>query len=285
MAMKQYFKNLHNTSNEMVKNEKALEDVFQEALKTLNQSEGRVFFLATGLTGFMIKDFLHSLSYLFKWDKERLLVIIPGQEHNNLTEDEEWRNYEDLNTVGALEALELNLNKNDLLVSLTTTEKTRYIHGLLFQAKVNGSKVIQISSAKETLYGKDEEKDSIIDKHIHIPLSGKSIENLFIGNHNTVLKASAEYILLRYFEESGQIIDDNILTINAWTGKLRHIAYTTLLKSFPDLTEAKAIEYFEKCNNDMAAIYIILEKGLTYAKAKKLLKDNKYNIKKVLELV
>lgn len=285
MSMKQYFKNLNKSSMEMVKNENELEDVFQDVLKTLNKKHGRVFFLATGLTGFMIKDILHSLSYLFKWDEKRLLVIIPGQEHYNLTENEEWRDYEDLNTVGALEALELKLNKNDLLISLTTTERTRYVYGLLFQAKVNGCNVIQISSAKETLFGKDLERDSIIDKHIHIPMSDKSIENLFIGNHNTVLKASAEYILLRFFEESGQILNNNIMTINAWTGKLKHIAYMTLAKEFPELTEVKANQLLEKCENDMAAVYLILKKNTTYPKAKKALIDAEYHVKKALKLV
>ncbi len=270
---------LLKTIEKIVSKKIELNYVLEELTKALNSKRSKVIILATGLTGFMMEDMIKSFSYLFKFDNKRLIVYIPGKDHSDLWSGEDWRHLEKEGSVGALDALETDLKVGDVIINFTSTEKTDYVNSFLKEAKVHGAKTILISSADKS----SNKLDS--DFYVNIPVENPMVKNLYIGNHSTVHKAIAEWLFLEYFNSKGQIVNNNVLTMKLWTGRLREIAFETLSSIFEDFEINEFNKLCEESDGEMAVIYLMKAKKCSVDKAKDTLLKTNFNIEEALKLV
>ncbi len=243
-----------------------------EIIKRIN-GQGTVLFLAAGPVSKMIDSLVDSLEYLFKYPKGKIKSITSGKKYKELYE-EDWKHFENNRTIGAIDVIELGIQKEDIVIALSSTGKTEYINNFLKESNALGASTIYITTAN------DEKELESYGKSINITLP-KTINGLYTGNHTTILKVILDRILFHTFEELGQIHNGVILTTNIWTKKLMWTSYQAL-KYFDDsITEEEAEKLVKECDNELSIAIVMLKTKLSKKEAIDILKKNNYNFKKI----
>lgn len=255
-----------------------MEIISEEITNILQSENGKIYLLATGQTAHMINKLVESFKYLFKFDEDRIVPIIIGMNHEEAININDLRSIESEQSIAAIDALELNLSSNDMIINFTSTEETPYANNMLKSANDLGAKIAIVSSSETSNHSHVE-----VDYYIHVPLKSKVIENLYIGNHTTILKTALEFIMFKSFENLGQIVDKKVMTTKMWTKRLLETSYESIHDFDSEMTFDEFVSLSEKCEYEFSVVIICLIKSLEPGEAKKLLEKRKYNFKKILK--
>ncbi len=265
MSVNGYIDNLKNALSKLQEYNSQLEEISQELFRVLNSEKGKIYILGAGSTADFSKTLIKGLGHHFKYEHDKI-VVLEASMNNNFDFEEENIDNENIFSVGVVDAIEANLNDNDIIIALSSTGRTDYINGFIKEAKSTGSKIAYITSPTDI----NNTHNLEVDYPITIVIERKNIYGLHIGNHTTLLKTTLEKILFRVFELKGQIIDGYVLTTNAWTKKLIENSLPTIAKYGKELTYEQAIPIFKKADNELSVIIasLILKVSLEEAKEK-----------------
>ncbi|BDU67421.1 MAG: hypothetical protein TYPL_0740 [Candidatus Tyloplasma litorale] len=273
--MKDYFKTLIETFKTLEYYKKDFDLIADLLTKKIHDRKGRIILISSGPMINMIQYMVNSFDYLFKIDNKKFLIIEPGKKYINFYE-KNWKKIENDKSIGAFDAKEFLVNKNDLVLAFSVTGKTNYINNFLKQAHQCNAKTIMIKSSSFI------DNINFVDIKINIELAKKSIEGLYIGNHTTILKMVFEYIIFKMFENLGQIFEEKILTTKIWTKKMM-INSLEVLRSFnPNMSDKELENLIVKAENELSIAIVMSKLNVNIDKAKIILQKNKYNFKNIL---
>ncbi len=266
-----YVKSLQQSLN--IFNEKSdnFNNVIEEVYKKFN-STGRIIFLATGQMGNLIMEEVKSFKYLFKIPDGKIKVIISGIEYDEI-DNSLQRSFENVDSIGTLSAIENNVSSKDVIVAFSATGKTNYVNAFLKESKDKGAFTSIVNSSKNKL------NFDYVDEDINIAFDNKFINGLYSGNNITILKIAFEVIIFSSFEKIGQIYNNNIMTTNIWTEKLKGISIETIKKYKKNITSEEISKFIKITNGELSLILTMIKLNIDLESAKKIVLKNNYNFK------
>lgn len=265
-----YFESLIETLKIADKQNNKINELANDIIQRI-KGKGKIYIISAGPNADMIDDLFYSFSYLFKFNKEKFVIVKAAQKHKLYSED--WKDYENSKSIGAYDATQYRISQNDLIIGLSVTGKTHYINHFIREFKTRGAKTSIITSSN--LFGNLD----FADVHIDLSIEEKTIIGLYIGNHTTILKAVIENIFFNVFEELGQISNNLILTTKVWTRKLFETSLSVFEVLFPEVSKDEVEKLLKQCDGEQSVVIVMLKKGISKNKALKLLKDNSFDFK------
>ncbi len=278
-SLKGYIENLKDSLTSMQKYNDIFENLSQIIFKKLKTEKGKVIIVTTGSMAIFSETLVNGLKSHFKYDNDKIEVISPVNNSNFPFEKEIVEN-ENVTSIGVVIALEKKLTKDDLVIAISSTGRTNYINGFVKEALITEAKIAYLASPV-----KESKKDRIpegIDFFVPLILVAKNLNGLHVGNHTTLLKTALEKILFRAFELMGQIKDNNILTTNTWTVKLKENSIPTIKKYKPELTDEQIMKMFEEADNELSTIIASIILNTNFEEAKNKIKELNYDFNKLL---
>lgn len=270
-----YFESLTEVLKTADNQNNKIKELAGDIVKRIN-GKGKIYIISAGPNADMVNDLFYSFSYLFKFNKEKFLIVQAARKHKVYSA--EWKDYENNKSIGAYDATLFKITKDDLIIGLSVTGKTHYINHFIREFKSKGAKTSIITSSN--LFGNLD----FIDVHLDLSIKEKTIIGLYIGNHTTILKVAIESIFFNVFEELGQIFNNLILTTKVWTKKLFETSLAVFEVLFPEMSKEEVEKLLNECEGEQSVAIVMLIKGISKNSAIKLLKENSYNFK-LLNLV
>lgn len=272
--MREYISRLKNALEQIEDRICEFANLQNEIIKRI-KNDGKIYIVSAGQMNKIVDSIVNSLDYLFKFEKNKIISIEAAIKYKNILPNS-WKHFENNKTIGAIDAIEYNITKNDLIIAISSTGKTHYINNFLTQCKTLGAQTYNLTSANDS--------NSVDYKfnNINIELD-KTIGGLYIGNHTTILKVIIESLIFDSFTKLGQIYEGRILTTYVWTKKLFTTSFINLKHFKNDITEDEAKELLIKCDNQLSVAILTITNNVDPIEAKELLEKNKYNFKKIFE--
>lgn len=271
--MEKYIKNLINTLEKIDDDVriKHLVDIFTKKMT----AKGRIVIVSAGANKLIIENLINSFNYLFKIEENKFLFLSLEHAFEEITDN--WKELENSKSIGAISAMEHDINSDDIVLGLSSTGRTNYINYFLKQSNNLRAMTILISSSLKS------EDKKYIDYNMNFPLINKEINGLYVGNHTTIIKIIFERLFFDVFEEMGQIIDGRILTTRMWTEKLLDISMNTIKKyNVNYLGEKELNEIILESKNELSIVVVMIATNVGKDEALDILKKENYNFKKIL---
>ncbi len=268
-----YFQYLHTTIDKIENVHDELFNVSKLIAEKINTA-GKVIFISAGPIAELFDNMIKSLRYLFKFDENKFRVIKGAKYYSEFKQIEKWKEFENSKSIGALAALESNLDENDLIIAMSVTGKTEYIHSYLEYGESIGANAFLITTSSQS-------NCSLNIKTINVLENNEMINSLFVSNHTTILKMIFESIIFSAFEDNGQIIDGYIHTTKIWTKKLLYTHFEVFKKYKNDITIEEIKELLEKTDNELSVALVMLKLKVSVSEAWQIVELNNFNFKNI----
>ncbi len=273
--MKDYFDSLITSLEDIYKFDESIELTSSYISEKIQSGKGRVIIVSAGVIGSYVKRTVDSFEYLFKYDHSKIVTLKAGDKYRDMNIDDS-RRLENVEAVGALDAIEMGINSDDLVISLSVTGSTKHLKYFLKESHDRGAKTVSITSSRQSGFKKE-----YIDLPIDVNVKNKTIKGLYIGNHTTILKIIIEFIMFESFKNLGQIVNGSIMTTNTWTKKLRDVSIEVLQVFDENITNGEALKLLENSEDELSIAILKLTRGLDNEQAKKLLIEHDYDFNKI----
>ncbi len=266
------FTNLNNILNNK-KHE--INDISEKIHENISKNK-RIVIIAVGMTASVAKSVISEI-HRYKLDPS-LFVIVSGTK-TYIDSFDDTLFLEEEHSVAIFELDRIKINKDDLIVAISVTGKTKYIFSALAYTKNLGCTTCLISPFNTSEDSSKLEIDYIIDTEID---SNEASINIKYINSTTIIKVVLENILISSMEKYGRIHQGIIVNTKIDSEKMNDSVISWLVEKH-SLTTRKSKDIIKKGNRSLPHIILMLHKNINYEHADLLLEKNNFNILKALE--
>ncbi|QKT05225.1 N-acetylmuramic acid 6-phosphate etherase [Mycoplasma sp. OR1901] len=257
-----------NVYKEKAKN---IEEIASMCIQTIN-NKGRIFYVGAGTSGRI--GLLDALDFYPTYgEKNWFRYVIAGGDDAVLNSLE--MNEDDFE-LGETNALENNIDENDLVIGLSASGNTKYVKGFLSKSKEKGAKTVLIANNKK---GAIEE---FSDYTLVLELDSEVIAGSTRLKSATMQKLILNAISTMTAIKTGKVYDEYMIDVKPINQKLVLRSIDMIVNIAKVDFEYAEEKYNEAKQNAKIAIVMIL-KNLNYEQAVEILEQNNSNLRKVIE--
>ncbi len=256
---------------EIIENEiEKLSDLIAEKVQ---KDEGRIIFVGAGISADMARIIIDEMWFNFQIDNEKFLSITAAKSYASSLE--KWKELEEMPSVSVFELESLNLNKEDLLIGLTSSGKTQYVTSAIDFAKKLGCQTAVITDMQKV------KTNTKVDFEIHTNFGEPTIIGLNTAEGSTVQKIMIDNVIYLAMEKSGRIWNDSLVFMIPVSEKIEKYCIDVITKILK-VDENNAKELLYKYDKSLELVLISELKKVSIDDAKTLLKDNGNNFNKIV---
>ncbi len=256
---------------EIIENEiEKLSDLIAEKVQ---KDEGRIIFVGAGISADMARIIIDEMWFNFQIYNEKYLSITAAKSYASSLE--KWKELEEMPSVSVFELESLNLNKEDLLIGLTSSGKTQYVTSAIDFAKKLGCQTAVITDMQKV------KTNTKVDFEIHTNFGEPTIIGLNTAEGSTVQKIMIDNVIYLAMEKSGRIWNDSLVFMIPVSEKIEKYCIDVITKILK-VDENNAKELLYKYDKSLELVLISELKKVSIDDAKTLLKDNGNNFNKIV---
>ncbi len=260
------FEQLEVIENEIDK----LSDLIAEKVQ---KDEGRIIFVGAGISADMAKIIIDEMWFNFQIDNEKFLSITAAKSYASSLE--KWKELEEMPSVSVFELESLNLNKEDLLIGLTSSGKTQYVTSAIDFAKKLGCQTAVITDMQKV------KTNTKVDFEIHTNFGEPTIIGLNTAEGSTVQKIMIDNVIYLAMEKSGRIWNNSLVFMIPVSEKIEKYCIDVISRILK-VDEDNAKELLYKYDKSLELVLISELKKISIDEAKTLLKENGNNFNKIV---
>ncbi len=233
----------------------------------------RIIIFGTGISSEILDKLTKTLWTSFKISEEQFCsFVVRKPEEMQKRESVEW--YE---SVAVVNLSNINLNKSDLVIGISSSGSSSYVHrGLKFAKELHCSTAAIMGQQKKE-YG------NYIDLLINIKNHHKVIWALNAEIESSFLEmAIFDVMVYQALQDAGRIYKDHLPFLNPISQRL----YDMCIKTITELTninEDAAIQQMEQNHNKLESTLIAVTYNVSFEETEKILKLNKNNFNIIMD--
>ncbi len=269
--------NLEDKINTLMKeaedNLKGIEEL-SDSLKAQINNKQRIVIVGLGMSASIAKTAISEI-YRYKIDPKLFEIVFGTSVFTN--GENEFSNLEDVREAAIFEMDSINLNKNDLVIGITASGKTKYISYVLAYAHNIGCKTSIISPNSTTKITENLDLDIIIDTDKY---DSNSI-NVSYVSEITLLKMIMDVLLIKTMEKMGRIWKGIFVNTKMTSSKIQNSVVKWLETEY-DISVEDALDLIEQYDKSLPHIIIHLETNLSKEEIHFIINNNDLNIKDII---
>lgn len=236
-------------------------------------SKGRIILIGAGLSSEMARIIIDELWFNFQIKRGKFVAMTAAKEYaQNLVI---WKELEEVYPTSIFELDEMNINKNDLVIGLSSSGKTQYVISALKYSHDVGCVTVLITDIDNI--NKLPQIDYKIDTKFGYPV----IMGLNTAEGGTIQKIILDLIFYNAMLIIGRIWRDSLVFMKPVSKKIEKYCVEVIMKIMNYDVE-KAMKVFLKNNRELETTLISEIKQINYNEAKKVLKKFNYNFNKIV---
>lgn len=268
---------VYNFEKSLIKNEKHLvkniELLIFNLVKSLKNKESRIIIIAVGGNANLLKAMSWDLSYNLAIEKEKFIVINPGEIWKK--EIENWESFSGIRSESVFELNLLKLTKDDVVIGISSSGTNQFIWGAIEYAKSCGCFTSLITNNKSAI-NKVKANNYIlfeIDKYI--------INNLRSFEGSTSLKVVIDSIMLEAAIKSGRTYKDELIYAK-WNNEFSKNLCVEMICRLTKLNKEESKILFTKAGESTAIAVVMYLKNWNKNDATRAIVENNYDFNKII---
>lgn len=237
------------------------------------RGEGRIIFIGAGISSEISKMIIDELWFDFQIPKFKFLSLTGSR--NFVDSLDSWKELEEISSASIFELDELQIDKNDLVIALSSSGKTEYVLGALSYANDLGCETAIITDTNNS------EKFVKTDHFLNANFSNPIILGLNAAEGASIQKIVIDLIIYNSMEEIGRIWKNELIFIRPISKKLEKYCIEVISRLL-NIDYKNSIKIFNENNRSLEVSIITQIKNISKEEALSLLKKYPYDFKKII---
>ncbi len=264
---------INTTLNQLDSIEPEIESLAKRISEIIQKEEGRIIFVGAGISADMAEIIIEEMWFNFQIPVGKFISLTAAKSYAQSVE--KWKELEELSQTSVFELEEINLEKNDLLIGLSSSGKTKYVVAALTYAMQQGCETALITDMGNT------ELTEKTTFSINTKFGNPIVTGLNAAEGSTVQKIILDNVIYLAMELSGRIYKDHLVYMKPVSQKIEKYC-VNVLSNLLDVTYEEAQEKFEANERSLELSIISSLKGVSTDEARDLLFEHKGNFNKII---
>lgn len=267
-----FTKKISSLLNNLEEIKPGIHDLSSAIAKKIEKRNGRVIFVGAGISADMIKIIIDEMWFNFQIDETVFKSITAAKSYSDSLE--KWKELEEMPSVSVFELEEIDLNKDDLLIGLSSSGRTQYVISAIEFAKRKGCETALITDMNNASALDD------VTYKINTDFGNPTIVGLNAAEGSTVQKILLDNIIYSAMDKAGRIYNETLVYMKPVSQKIEFYCLNSIMK-LTNLNYEKSKALLNEFNGNLELALISEIKKISKEEAKDLLfrcKGNFYDI-------
>ncbi len=244
-----------------------------EISEMIKNDVGRVIFVGAGISADMAKIIIEEMKFNFKLKEGKFISVTAAKSFSGSLD--KWKELEEVHQTVIFELGELNLSKDDLLIGLSASGKTKYVLSALDFAIQSNSKTALITDFSDhPMAGK-------LDFEINTKMGNPVIIGLNTAEGSTIQKIILDSVIYESMYMAGRIYKGCLVYMESASEKIENYCNSVLMQ-LVGIEKEDAVKLLNEHNKELEVALICGIKNISNSEAKDLLIEHKGDLHKIL---